>query len=181
MQNIKTFSGNNETDIWTQVAEDMGSTGLLDYQVQINQGGHLVNIVVDIDLGGGFEGGFEMTEFSASLGAESEYKFAIHNEDFLDEIGKFFGMQDVALGYAEFDKKVIVKTNNDDTTRKLFAGHPLQTFINEIGTNFNLAITGSGHDRKLEMTLEKGVTDVHALQKMYGFFYGLLIQIEIPA
>lgn len=178
MQKIKTFTGNNEAEIWTQVAADMGSAEIFNYQAQIDQGGYQTSILIDIDVGGGFEGGFELTVLSALLASNSDYKFAIHNEDFLDEIGKFFGMQDVELGYPEFDKKVIVKTNSAERTRMLFANQAARTFINGLVANFTIGITGSDHERKLEMTVEKGITKVADLQKTYGLFHDLLIQAD---
>ncbi|MGB6221597.1 hypothetical protein [Haloferula sp.] len=180
MHKIKTFSGNNESEIWKQIAADLGSTEIFDYHAQINQGGHQTILIIDIDWGGGFEGGFELTIFSARLTSSSDYKFAIHNEEFIDEIGKFFGMQDVELGYPEFDRKVVVKTNNDERTRMLFSSQAVRSFIIGLGTDFNMGITGSAHDRKLELAIEKGITDVETLQKIYGIFYDLLIQIDEP-
>jgi hypothetical protein len=181
MQKIKTFTGNNEAEIWAHIASDMGGSDILFYEAQINHGAYQTNLMIDIDLGGGIEGGFEMTVFSAPLAGESDYKFAIHDKDFLDEIGKLFGMQDVELGYPEFDEKVIVKTNNNARTQKLFSSQPLRTFLNGIDSNFNVCITGSDADRKLEMTLEKGVTDVVTLRNIYSFFYELLNHIDKPA
>src|ERR1035437_2133762 len=85
---------------------------VLEYNPQILHNGRTILLSIDIDPGGGFESGFESTTLNCRLEHDPGFTFAIHHETFIDEVGKFFGMQDIATGYMEFDKKVVVKSDN---------------------------------------------------------------------
>ena len=57
-------------------------------------GNRKIVLEIDIDLGGGFESGYETTVFSADLHTAPAFRFAIHEQHFTDEIGKFFGVEE---------------------------------------------------------------------------------------
>ncbi len=113
MTQEKIISG-NEDEIWQQITADfIKEDDLLEYRVVIEQQNRRILLDIDIDLGGGFEGGFESTMLRSQLESIGDFRFAIHDESFIDEVGKFFGMQDVVIGYPEFDKKVLIKSNDE--------------------------------------------------------------------
>ena len=87
-----------EERIWAEIEEEISADIPYEYQVVIPKDGYNVSLRIDIDLGGGFEGGFSTTTFTVPLVDPTDFSFAIHHEDFIDEIGKFVGMQDVVLG-----------------------------------------------------------------------------------
>lgn len=180
MNPVKIISGVNEDEIFNQVNRDLAGNDVLEYDVILEQGGHAVQLIVDIDLGGGFEGGFEITSLFSPLDAAGDFKFAIHNQGFLDEIGKFFGMQDVELGYPEFDKNVIVKTNEEHRVKDLFADAAQRSFFNSLEGDFNFGITQSQNEKRLEFTIEKGITNPAVLRTIYHIFYTLLTQLHAP-
>jgi hypothetical protein len=116
----KIISG-NEDEIWQQITSDFREGDLLEYRAIIQQQNTRVLLDIDIDLGGGFEGGYESTMLRSPLKPNNNFRFAIHEEGFIDEVGKFFGMQDVVIGYPEFDKKVLIKANDEAKVKPLFA------------------------------------------------------------
>ena len=56
----------------------------------------------------------------------SRFHFAIYPEGFFAKIGKVFGMQDVVVGFPEFDDRYIIKGNDDSFLRQLFASSELR-------------------------------------------------------
>ena len=50
-----------------------------------------------------------------------EFKMAVHNSSPIEEVAKVFGLQDVVIGDARFDKEFIVQGNSADLLRELFA------------------------------------------------------------
>lgn len=113
MDNANIISGRTEDEVWQQINSwFLANPDPLEYTAIIEQEKRKVVLDIDIDLGGGFESGFETTTLSAELKTASNFRFAVHEQHFSDEIGKFFGMEDVEIGYNEFDKKLIVKTND---------------------------------------------------------------------
>ena len=175
---LKVIKGETPEAMWQQVRKDFEGEDLLGYHVLLDNGNTVVELDVDIDLGGGFEGGYEITRFISRLPGTNDFKFALHKEDFLDEIGKFFGMQDIKLGYDDFDKHVVVKTNDEARTKQLFADEQLRSFVLAIEDDFTLSLSTSHLEKVLALEIEKGITDVAFLQKIYGWFVQLLKEVR---
>lgn len=177
------ISGSTEDEVWQQIRAQMSSNeDLLYYDVVVMQGNRKIEINVDIDLGGGFESGYETTTITAPLQTVPAFKFAIHEEHFTDEIGKFFGMQDVVIGYEEFDKKFVIKTNNADKVKELFSDPELRLTL-ESYSDFSLGIAHDKSEDKdetysLEFMTEEGITDPDELRIIYNAFYTILNKID---
>src|SRR5688572_25908274 len=111
----KIILSNTEEDIRRQLTADLAAfPGIQQYQAIIKQNGKPVHLFIDIDPGGGFESGYEATMLRAAADSSTAFSFVIHKEAFFDKVGKLLGMQDVETGYAEFDKNVIIKTNDEE-------------------------------------------------------------------
>ena len=123
MEQVRIISGDSPERIWEQIRRDFTENPeAFDYSAVIEQDGRSVTLDIDIDLGGGFEGGYALTRFASPLKTFDDLHFSIHRQDLLDGIGKLFGIQDVALGYLEFDRKIVVKTNHPDRLKDIFSG-----------------------------------------------------------
>jgi hypothetical protein len=184
MDKNNVIKGASEEGIWQHInSQFLLNPDPLEYTAVIEQGNHRIILNIDIDLGGGFESGYETTSFTAHLHTRSPFRFAIHEEHFTDEIGKFFGMQDVVVGYEEFDKKLIIKTNDANKLKEVFADASVRAAILDLN-NFTFGITthhSSGNATKepfLELTIETGITDVSKLRTIYKAYFTVLTAIE---
>lgn len=184
MKNENFIKGNNEDEVWQQINEQFAQNpDPLEYTAVIEQAGRKVLLDIDIDLGGGFESGYETTSLTAPLHALTDFRFAIHEEHFTDEIGKFFGMQDVVLGYEEFDKKLIVKTNDERKAREIFADASIRAVFQSL-ENFTFGITthhskdSTAKDPFLELVIETGITDPNQLRAIYRAYYSVLEAVD---
>ncbi|MFD1256535.1 hypothetical protein ACFQ3S_06975 [Mucilaginibacter terrae] len=184
MEEQKIIAGNTEQEIWTQVAADISAEEeLFSYNVLIKHGGKQIELYIDIDLGGGFEGGSEITQLSAPLSVTRDFKFAIHDEDFLDTIGKFFGLEDMKTGYPELDEHVVIKTNSPEKVRNLFSDGSVRNVFTTLN-NFdfgihNHTIEETGIEQPfLEFNINEGITDADSLREIYHAFYKVLIGLE---
>src|ERR1700761_2033591 len=90
METLKIIKGNTEQEVWSEIEKDLHLDEVDHYQAVIRQGDKAIEFVVDIDLGGGFEGGSQYAMLKSPVSVSDDFKFAIHNEDFIDEVGKFF-------------------------------------------------------------------------------------------
>jgi hypothetical protein len=181
MKEQKRVSGENATDIWQQLKNDLSEdAALLEYNVVLEQGGKKVLLHIDVDPGGGFESGYTTTTFFAPLTKATNLHLNIHKEGFLDEAGKLFGMQDVVIGYPEFDKKVIIKTNDEAKVKQLFSSESVRTTIGQLD-DYTLKIKhgedGEAHTTNLELIIENEVPQWDALKKIYEAFYQLLVNM----
>jgi hypothetical protein len=176
----KTYTGTTEDEIWQQITPDIDED-TFEYHALIQHADHEIILYIDIDAGGGFEGGYATTGFSTPI-SNSSFKFAIHEEHFTDEIGKFFGMQDIEIGYPELDHHLIIKTNDEDKIKTLFAD-PLVREIFTTLENFDFGIHHHSIDDSdekqafLELNIEDGITDIDSLRKLYHAFYTVLLAI----
>jgi len=173
----KTYTGTTENEVWSQIVNDINED-TLEYHAIIQQGTVDIYLDIDIDLGGGFEGGYATTSLRAFVNGTA-FKFAIHEEHFTDEIGKFFGMEDIKIGYPDLDKHLIIKTNDAEKVKTLFADDDVRRVFTEL-ENFDLGIRLhdiEDTDEKqafLELNIEDGITDTIALRQLYHAFYEVL-------
>lgn len=169
MQTQYEVFASNEEEVWQKIAADLAED-FLEYTAIIKENGVATVLQIDIDPGGGFEGGYAYTSLVAPLTDTSGFKFAIHHEGLLDEVGKFFGMQDVVIGYAEFDKKVVVKTNNEGKVKRIFKDEKSRSPFQNLG-NFNMHISHSDDaDPQLKLQVEEAIVDAKILKQLYRAF-----------
>ncbi|MBT9391821.1 hypothetical protein KLP40_01490 [Hymenobacter sp. NST-14] len=122
MQTTRIFSADSEAALWEQVTADLGrQADLYDYRAELCQQHYRVWLEIDIDLGGGFEGGYEITTLRAEVPGRPTLHFALHEQDWIHELGKLLGLQDVELGFADLDKTFIITTNDASALRQLLA------------------------------------------------------------
>ena len=184
METQKVFTGKTEAEVWKQVSADLDSDqDIYDYSVVIDQDGKKISLIIEIDLGGGFEGGYENTGFTAEIADSKGFKFGVHRDGFIDDIGKFLGMQDVKVGHAEIDKHLVIKTNDEDKVKALFDHKNVREAFNNL-EDFDFGIhmhTVEGSDHKkpfLELNIESGITEPDELRKLYSAFYTVLNTID---
>ena len=184
MKTYNIITGSNEDEIWQQINRQIsGDDDLLEYTVLVKQGDQEITLDIDIDLGGGFESGYETTTFSAPLHTAPSFKFAVHPQHFTDEVGKFFGMQDVEIGYAPFDKKFIIKTDDKKKLREAFSDEASRNTLLTLD-DFSLGVHTHHYaesDEKgpfLELLIEKGITDPQVLRSLYHAFYTILVSLS---
>jgi hypothetical protein len=173
------IKGQDENEVWQQIHQQfVQNPDPLEYLAVIQQGTLRLTLAIDIDLGGGFESGYETTTFTAPLPASTLFRFAIHDEHFTDEIGKFFGMQDVVIGFGQFDKKLIIKTNDEARVKTVFADASIREVFESL-ENFTFGIhtqhsADSQNEVVLELIIESGITDRDRLRNIYTAFFSVL-------
>ncbi|MEO6221432.1 MAG: hypothetical protein ABIO81_13450 [Ginsengibacter sp.] len=181
MDKERLITADNMDEIWQQITEEIDNSEL-GYSFIINCQNKKVFLDIDIDPGGGFEGGYQFTKLRSQLENAGEFRFALHHQGLLDEIGKFFGMEDVATGYSEFDKKVIVKTNDLAKVKSIFSEKHTRMVIEDLN-DFKFHITQHHIDETenkayfLELNIEEAITDMIRLRQIYNAFSSVLTGI----
>ena len=192
MEKYKIIRGNTEEEMWNQVKQDLAEIAYpYVYDANVMENDKTVFLSIQADLGGGFESGFQSTSFTAPVAIqfttltsrvkeEKGFRFALHDEDFIDKVGKFFGMEDVKTGYPEFDKKLIVKTNDIDKVKTVFSNEETRKTFQSLG-GFNLHIAYYDHNDKhssLELTIDRDITNVEELRSIYKAFISVIDVLE---
>ena len=146
------------------------------YRATIHTGTHDVYLETVRSTGGGDGGsGFEQTTLTTDLPASNTFRFAIVPEDFLNKIGKYFGMQDVKLGYPEFDDYVLVRTNDVQKLKDIFADESLRSiFQNLSGFTFHVDKAEDGKSDHLHLVLQHALVHASDLRKIFCAFNKVL-------
>ena len=69
------------------------------------------------------------TRIRAPYRNKDGFNFKIYKSGLFSDIGKKFGMQDIEIGYPDFDEKFIIKGNNEDKLKELFASEKIREII----------------------------------------------------
>lgn len=176
------ITGHADDKVWKEIGLDLTKDeNQFEYDIVIDKNHHKVSLDIEIDMGGGFESGYSSTIFGAILD-ETDFRFAVHEEHFIDEIGKFFGIEDIVIGYPELDRHLIIKTNDAEKMKYLFS-NPKARAVFEKLSNFHFGIVKrhiANTDLKvpyLELFIDDGISDPETLKKLYDAFYSILIHI----
>lgn len=57
------------------------------------------------------------------------FRFTVYQKGIFSEIAKWFGMQDVGVGYPEFDQAYVIKSNDEQKLRRLFSNENIRRLI----------------------------------------------------
>jgi hypothetical protein len=182
METTKIITGTTEDEIWQQINDDLLSDeDVLTYNAIIKQNDKQIILDIDIDPGGGFEGGYEITSFTAEIKNTADFHFKMHHENFIDEIGELFGMGHLKTGDPEFDKNVIVKTNDEEKAKTVLSDQASRDFFKDL-SDYSLSIIKNEEEHhehySLELSIDNGITDPIELRKIYNHFYAILIKID---
>lgn len=177
----KILQGNSEEEIWSQLREDFkGNDPFVDdYEVVIQQEGTTISLSIEIDLGGGFESGYESTTLLSQVQLKQPFRFLLQHEGFLVEVGKLFGLEDVEVGDVDFDEKVRVKTSDVTRFKRVFQRLELREFVESLEAyEFSLE---PGEDNPLLHTLklqiDEAIVEPSQLQNIYSGFRLLVKEI----
>jgi hypothetical protein len=192
----KVIKGITEEEKWQQVAADLKSLAVpFQYSAVIEHNGKQIAIAIDMDPGGGFEGGYEFTSMTAPVliqftsitavvGKQENFRFALHDEGVIDRVGKFLHVEeDVNIGYPEFDKQLVVKTNDVERVKQIFKDTRVRKVFQSL-SDFSLQISQDDNKKtkhNLELMIDRAVTDARELKKIYNAFTAVLDALEIES
>jgi len=184
MEGATIISGNTVEEIWTQIdASFTDNPDLFEFNAVIKQEGHTVEFNLDIDLGGGFEGGYALTRFVSRLRKFDDFRFSLHRQDLIDGIGKFLGMQDVEIGVPGFDKDIVIKTNDEERLKDILSSSTVLKVLQTLPDfSFHITHHHSTHTEvesaSLELRIDEGITDTLKLRLIYAAFILILDKID---
>ncbi|MEJ6980145.1 hypothetical protein WG906_06770 [Pedobacter sp. P351] len=187
MEELKVISGNTPDEVWQNIGKDLEvDPNLIEYSVIIEHLGHSVTFDIDIDLGGGFEGGYTLTRFTSNLKRFDDFRFNLHRQDFVDSIGKLFGMEDILIGYPDFDKEIVVKSNDEERIKDILSLSEVRETIQTLPDfNFHIGHHNSSNTEVesafLELRIDDGITDPEKLRPIYNAFLMVLDKVDLDS
>lgn len=88
-------------------------------------------------------------------------------------------MQDVTLGYPELDRNVIVKTNNPEKLKAIFASQESREIFQTLsGYSLKLDNHDDREDHYLNLHIQRAITNLNELQRILAVFYHILVSFD---
>ncbi len=139
---LREIFGPSKKEIWKSLSDQIGS--------QFIEGGffsadkvvaHVKDWTVTLDTYTVSTGksSTTYTRMRAPYVNKDGFRFKIYRKGMFSEIGKFFGGQDVEVGFPKFDEDFIIKGNDEQKLRTLFANSKIRQLI-EYQPNIRLEI-----------------------------------------
>jgi hypothetical protein len=125
--------GHSKKAIWEQLAEEMGvafhdaNWGRESVEAQYNDW----LITLDTYVVSNGKSSTTYTQMRAPFENNDGFRFVIYKRNVFHDIGKFFGMKDVEVGYPDFDRDYIIQGNDEFRLKKLFENDRIRKLIQE--------------------------------------------------
>lgn len=123
---LRSVFGPSRDEVWGKLAEELraeftASTFWKGGRVEVKVGEWIITLdTYTVSAGKSSQ---TYTRIRAPYVNPDGFRFKVYRQGFFSGIGKFFGMQDVEVGYPEFDRDFVIQGNSPEKLRALFA-HP---------------------------------------------------------
>lgn len=180
--------GPSKREIWQQLAEEIQA----DYVNNGFWGGdrvevHVDNWVVVLDTYTVSTGksSITYTRMRAPFVNLDNFYFKIYRAGLFSDLGKMLGMEDINVGYEEFDEDFIIKGNSEEKLRQLFANESIRALIQDQpqisleikdDEGFFKAHFPEGVD-ELYFQVTGVIKDIDRLKELYELFAEVLKQL----
>lgn len=133
---LRQLFGPSKDEIWRQLSDELGA----DYidggfwkgvKVQARHGEWTITLdtYTESDSTGDTTTSTTYTRIRAPFVNRDGFRFTIYRKGFFSEIGKWLGMRDVEVGYPQFDESFVIKGDDEEKLRALFADTKLRSLI----------------------------------------------------
>jgi hypothetical protein len=179
--------GPSNDGVWRQFSQEIGA--------EFIKGGlwkgskvqaHVGPWTITLDLGfSQDENETRTTRIRATYVNADGFRFSIYRKSVLSNLGKLLGMQDIAVGDPEFDQAFIIKGNDEDRVRALFADPKIRLMIQN-QPMFRLEVKDSGgwfgpkfpeNVDELHFEVLGVIKDVERLKTLFQLFAAVLDQL----
>ncbi|MFZ7121330.1 MAG: DUF3137 domain-containing protein [Eubacteriaceae bacterium] len=127
------------------------------------------------------------TRMRAPFVDKDGFNFKIYKKGVFSDIGKMFGMQDIEVGFEEFDENYIIQGNNEYLVKKLFSSYRIRQLIQkqpkirlEIKKSegiFGPAFTEE--ERELHFLVVGVIKDIELLKSLFELFSETLEELKL--
>ena len=188
MSVLRQLFGPSRREIWRQLSAEMGAHYVAGGfwkgdKVQATYGEWTVTLDVYVISTG--KSTISYTRMRAPFVNPDGFRYSIYRRGFFTGLAEWLGMQDVQVGYEEFDREFVIKGTDEEKLRQLFASAKIRELIAaqpQIGFSvqddegwFGPSFP-EGVD-KLEFMVVGVIKDVERLKRLYELFAETLDQL----
>jgi len=164
---------------WTNFAEQTG--GLFEEKQTISRDLTTLNLKITLENGNlkFIESDTHPLKVVCEIKTEKQLEFAIIKEDYIDKLLKVFGQQDITISHPEFDKKYIVKSDDEAIVKTILNSELIIDLI--LKTNiFSISCERNESQSNLEImgVLGRSVNSIEEMNDLYDLFRAIISQIN---
>ena len=132
MSILRKIFGPSKKEIWSKLSEEVGGKFIeggffKDSKIEIQHGEWTITLdTYTVSTG---KSSTTYTRIRAPYVNKGGFRFTIYRKTFFSDIGKMLGMQDVEVGYPQFDEDFIIKGNDEYQLKKLFDNSKIRELI----------------------------------------------------
>lgn len=132
MRLLRRFFGPDIREIWQKLCQEIGANFVEGAawqgdRVQASHGQWTITLdMYHVHTG---KVPLAFTRIRAPYVNPDQFRFRVTRRGLFSSVGKFLGMQDVEVGYLEFDHGFIIKGNNEKQLKALFANERLRELL----------------------------------------------------
>jgi hypothetical protein len=184
------FFGPSKNEVWKQLSEeingDMVNGGF--WKGNRVEGRHN-NWIIYLDTYTVSTGKSSVTytRMRAPFINNDNFYFKIYKSGFFSDVGKAFGMQDIEVGYEDFDRDYIIQGNYESLVIKLFSNPKIRELIT-YQPRIKLEIKKSEgffgptfieNENELYFLVTGVIKDIYLLKKLFELFSEVLDELEL--
>lgn len=129
---LRQLFGPSREEIWRHFCQEIGAQYVeggfwKGGKVQVRHGQWTITLDTFTESSG--ENSATYTRIRAPYVNKDGFRFTIYRKSIFSGMGKLLGMQDVEVGYPEFDEAFIIKGNDEAKLRALFANERIRQLI----------------------------------------------------
>lgn len=190
MSILREIFGPSRREIWQTLSEQIGSEYVEGgFFTKAKVIAHIKEWMITLDTYTVSNGksSTTYTRIRAPYVNKDGFRFTIYRSGIFSEIGAFFGMQDVEVGFPEFDKEFVIKGNDEQKLKDLFSNTQIRSLI-ELQPRFHLEVKddegwfgGSFPDGvdELYFRIPGVIKDLGRLKALFDVFAEVLNQLCI--
>jgi hypothetical protein len=142
MSLLRRMFGPSRDEVWRQLSQEMNgrfTQGTWGKGSKVEVRVHQWTITLDTYVVSTGKSAIVFTRMRAPYVNADSFRFTVFPQGFFAKIGKMFGMQDVEVGFEEFDKSFVIKGTDETRLRQLFANRGIRELIQQL-KNFHLEV-----------------------------------------
>jgi hypothetical protein len=185
---LRTLFGSSTEEIWRQLCAEIGAQYVDGGFWKGNkvQGAHGPwTITLDTYTVSNGKTSTTYTRMRAPFVDSEGFRFTVYRKGIFSEIGKWFGMQDIEIGDANFDQDFILKSNQEPKLRELLGSSKIRELINQqpeiyFAIKDDEGFFGSSFPEgvdELYFQVVGVITDLEQLKLLYDLFAETLDQL----
>jgi hypothetical protein len=193
MGSFKSLFGPSREEIWQALREQVGGEVIAGgfcrgEKLQVQAGDWTVTLdeYTVTSMAGKVPISIPYTRLRAPFPNPSGFRFSIHRASFFSYLGTLLGMQDVEVGYPEFDNDFVIKSNNEQVVKSLCRSERLRALVTA-QPRFQLSIRddegwfGARYPAGVDVLVfgvAEHIRDVSRLKALYDVFAEALHQLS---